>query len=54
MKHDIPLKNIIRHKDIAPGRKRDVGDNFRSNQYKTFLDYQNSYFTPPINFLIAD
>lgn len=44
--HKIPSKNIIRHKDIAPSRKVDVYDTFRSNEYKTFQDYQNSYNKP--------
>lgn len=34
---------IIRHKDIAPGRKTDVDDSFWNNEYKTFTDYQHSY-----------
>lgn len=45
----IPVENIIRHKDIAPGRKVDVDDSFWNNEYKTFTDYQNSYMTTPTN-----
>ena len=46
----IPVKNIIRHKDIAPKRKNDVADSFWDNEFKTFSDYQNSYITtnPPL------
>lgn len=38
--------HIIRHKDIAPGRKTDVDDSFWSNEYKSFSEYQNSYNSP--------
>lgn len=41
--HNIPPQNIIRHKDVSPGRKIDPYDTLRSNEYKTFTDYQNSY-----------
>nr|DAE92647.1 MAG TPA: N-acetylmuramoyl-L-alanine amidase [Caudovirales sp. gcode 4] len=41
--HNIPSSKIIRHKDIAPGRKRDIGDNFRNNQFSTFAEYQKSF-----------
>ncbi len=40
---NIPKENIIRHKDISPGRKTDVHDSFWNNEYKTFKDYQDSY-----------
>ena len=43
-KYNIPKENILRHKDIAPGRKNDVHDNFWNNEYKTYSDYINSYF----------
>lgn len=46
--HNIPSKNIIRHKDIAPSRKVDIYDTFRSNEYKTFTEYQNSYNKPMV------
>lgn len=42
-KHNLKPQCIIRHKDIAPGRKRDVGDAFWNNEYKTYEDYQKSY-----------
>jgi len=45
--HNIPSKNIIRHKDIAPTRKVDIYDTFRNNEYKTFTDYQNSFNNVP-------
>lgn len=41
----LPVNRIIRHKDIAPKRKNDVADEFWSNEYKTFTDYQNSYIS---------
>jgi N-acetyl-anhydromuramyl-L-alanine amidase AmpD len=41
--HNLSISKVIRHKDIAPGRKIDVGDNFWNNQFKSYLDYQNSY-----------
>ena len=41
----IPVKRIIRHKDISPGRKNDVDDSFWNNEFKTFSDYQNSYIS---------
>ena len=34
---------LIRHKDIAPGRKTDIDDSFWNDLYKTFTEYQNSY-----------
>ena len=40
---NIPVDRIIRHKDIAPGRKTDIDDSFWSDLYKTFTDYQKSY-----------
>jgi len=39
------VKRIIRHKDIAPGRKNDVADELWNNEFKTFSDYQNSYIS---------
>lgn len=45
----IPVENIIRHKDIAPGRKTDIDDSFWNNEYTTFTNYQNSYMTTPNN-----
>lgn len=39
----IPHQNIIRHLDVTP-RKRDIGDAFRSNQFKTFKQYQESFY----------
>jgi len=40
---NLPVDRIIRHKDIAPGRKTDIDDSFWSDLYKTFTDYQKSY-----------
>jgi N-acetyl-anhydromuramyl-L-alanine amidase AmpD len=42
-KHNLNISKVVRHKDIAPGRKVDVGDNFWNNQFKSYSDYQNSY-----------
>lgn len=41
----IPVKRIIRHKDISPGRKNDPDDQLWNNEFKTFSDYQNSYIS---------
>jgi len=41
-KHSISCENVIRHKDVAPWRKTDVWDNFRSNRYATYTEYQKS------------
>ena len=42
-KYHIPSKNIIRHKDIAPGRKTDPDDSLWSGQYPTFVSFQQSF-----------
>lgn len=47
--HNIPTNWIIRHKDIAPKRKIDVGDNFWNNEYKSFKLYQNSFMVDKID-----
>lgn len=41
--YKIPSSKVIRHKDVAPGRKRDIGDNFRNNQFSSFAEYQRSF-----------
>lgn len=38
---------MIRHKDIAPGRKTDIADTFWNNDFKTYSDWINSLFTIP-------
>lgn len=43
--HKIDNKKIIRHKDVAQGRKRDIGDNFWNPYFKSFDEYQKSYCT---------
>lgn len=45
---NIPKDNIIRHKDISPGRKTDIHDSFWNNEFKSFTDYQNSFVNIPI------
>lgn len=40
--YKIPSSKVIRHKDVAPGRKRDIGDNFWNNQYSSFAEWQKS------------
>lgn len=42
--HNIPKENILRHKDISPGRKVDVADTFWNKDFKTYRDYINSIF----------
>lgn len=41
-KNNIPARNVIRHKDYSPGRKFDIGDNFRYPQYKSWAAYQEA------------
>lgn len=43
--HDISKECVIRHKDIAPGRKTDIADTFWNNDFKTYSDWINSLFT---------
>lgn len=40
--YNIPKENVIRHKDIAPGRKPDVADTFWGTGYRTYKDYQDT------------
>lgn len=46
-KYKIPQKNVIRHKDVSPGRKVDVADTFWNGQFATFQDYQKSLVETP-------
>lgn len=41
-KYGIPSELVLRHKDIAPKRKIDVGDNYWNTDYKSWKDYQTS------------
>jgi len=43
-KYGIKKENILRHKDISPGRKTDIADSFWNKKFKTFDDYKNSLF----------
>lgn len=43
--YQIPADHIIRHKDIAPGRKSDPDDSLRNTQYTNFAAYQQSFAT---------
>jgi N-acetyl-anhydromuramyl-L-alanine amidase AmpD len=42
--YKIPYTNIIRHKDIAPGRKSDIADSFWISKYPKFFDYKKANF----------
>gem|GEM_PF-4037021 len=42
-KYNIPLKNVIRHKDIT-NRKIDLHDDFWNKDYKTFEDFKINEF----------
>lgn len=38
---NIPKNRVIRHKDIAPGRKTDVADALWADRYMSFDEYRN-------------
>lgn len=42
--HNIPKENILRHKDISPGRKVDVADTFWNRDFKNYRAYIDSIF----------
>lgn len=42
--HDLTKDRVIRHKDIAPGRKSDLGDTFWNKKYKTYQDWIDAIF----------
>lgn len=44
-KHNIKKENIVRHKDIAPGRKIDPDDSLWLTRFKTFEAYKNFLFS---------
>lgn len=44
-KYNIPKELVLRHKDIAPKRKIDIGDSFWNEEFTTFKDYQQSLTT---------
>jgi N-acetyl-anhydromuramyl-L-alanine amidase AmpD len=44
-KHKIGKKNLVRHKDISPGRKFDIDDSFRSPHYSSWENFKSSLFT---------
>jgi N-acetyl-anhydromuramyl-L-alanine amidase AmpD len=41
-KYDIPYQNILRHSDVAPGRKIDPYATLWNTRYKTYKEYQKS------------
>jgi len=41
-RNDIWWKNVLRHKDIAPGRKQDIDDSFWSNEWDSRDQYRKS------------
>lgn len=43
-KYNIPEKNLIRHKDIAPLRKNDIHDNFWNKNFGNWEEYRKSLF----------
>lgn len=43
-KYKIKKENIVRHKDIAPGRKNDPYDSLWNTRFKSFDDYKNYLF----------
>lgn len=47
-RHRIGKRQVIRHKDISPGRKIDVQDSFWNGQHKTFAQYQDFLTAPPV------
>lgn len=44
-KYEIPKANVLRHKDIAPGRKWDVADTFWNWSFWSYDQFINSLFT---------
>lgn len=44
--HNIPIENVVRHKDIAPRRKTDIADTFWNQNFKSWDDYKKSLITP--------
>lgn len=45
-KHQISVKRILRHKDIAPKRKTDIADTFWNVVSNSWEDWKKSLFTP--------
>ena len=44
-KHNIKKENLVRHKDIAPGRKIDPDDSLWNTRYPNFEAYKNFLFS---------
>lgn len=42
-KYSIESKYILRHKDVSPSRKWDVGDNFWNNKYNSWSEYVKQF-----------
>jgi len=38
--YDIPAENVLRHADVAPGRKRDIGVDFYAPRWGTWKKFQ--------------
>jgi len=47
--HNIPKQNILRHKDIAPGRKTDIADTFWNTNFSSYSEYINNLFNNLVN-----
>ncbi len=45
--HKIPKERVIRHKDVAPGRKTDPADTLWNDKFQTYAAWINSIFSLP-------
>jgi len=44
-KYGIPKENVLRHKDVAPGRKTDIADSFWNIYWESWDAFKNNLFT---------